>query len=126
MQTFSAFTPVNQKFYQQVNGRDSNDHSRKDVIRQSPINMITQPSGRRYRQSELVKQINNLQNELISINQTLALKARYPEEVEHLNNKLRYIEAILHQKQRHLVRLQKNVVVQKTIRNKKRVTQTEI
>ncbi|KAL7719460.1 hypothetical protein QTN25_003177 [Entamoeba marina] len=60
MQAFSAFTPVNQKFYQQVDGRGSNDYSRKDVVRQSPINMITQPSGRRYRQSELVKQINNL------------------------------------------------------------------
>ncbi|ELP89409.1 hypothetical protein EIN_389940 [Entamoeba invadens IP1] len=114
----SAFTPVSPKNYQQI---DSLYMTPNTLIRKSPVSSeLTLLTGRRYRQSELANQISSIQREVLDISQNLDQDTSGSQTYEQSVNRLCYLQAILKQKQKHLLRLQKNVVVQKSIRSKKR------
>ena len=112
--SLSVFRPVNRIFYEQVDGY-TKETPRKVVV-QSPENK-EQPTNRRYRQSELMQQIAALETEMNEI--------KVLEQAGHISNamfvsRMKFLEAMLKQKQKHLVRLQKNVVIQKSIRSKRK------
>ncbi|BFU24637.1 hypothetical protein EHI8A_173470 [Entamoeba histolytica HM-1:IMSS-B] len=125
MTNLSVFIPVNPLLYEQVDSQVMYPSKDKMVVRESSINDNSLPSGRRYRQSELTQQISNIRNEIFRMSQMIANSRSNSPNLQLYNSKLKSLESILHQKQKHLLRLQKNVIVQKSIRNKKRSIVTQ-
>ncbi|EDR26234.1 hypothetical protein EDI_100780 [Entamoeba dispar SAW760] len=126
MTNLSVFIPVSPLFYEQVDGQVIYPIKDKMIVRESPINDNSIPPGRRYRQNELTQQISNIENEIFRITQVIKdSRSNSPNLQLYYNSKLNNLKSILHQKQKHLLRLQKNVIVQKSIRNKKRSIETQ-
>ena len=114
--SLSVFKPVNRIYYEQVDGFTKAPTTPKVIVK-SPEVTEHQPTNRRYRQSELVQQIASLEAEMNEVKEL--------EHNGHISNaiytsRMKYLEAILKQKQKHLLRLQKNVVIQKSIRIKRK------
>lgn len=117
--SLSVFKPVNRMYYEQLDGYTKTQHHK--VVVQSP-EVVPAPTNRRYRQSELAQQIATLEAEMNEVKQL--------EQNGHISNamylsKMKYLEAMLKQKQKHLLRLQKNVVIQKSIRTKRKESQSQ-
>ena len=111
--SLSVFKPVNRMYYR-VEGYFHIAETK--IVAKSP-DTLERPTNRRYRQSELVEEIARLESEIENV---ICLERAGKCSQQQFAAQMKYLEAVLKQKQKHLVRLQKNVVIQKSIRSKKR------